>query len=109
MIFHRVGKCFGIQLWRGQHGQIELWVCFAGVATHRHSRQAFQITPLIGWADFYRQSPGQDIEHLPITPRCWLRTFTVPADWYHGFSTRFMVLLNESRQSMSAAENLSYL
>jgi len=107
---HRVGKCFGVPIWRWNKTYIELWCCLSGVGPHIHPEQTSEIVPVFGWATFVRQNPDIPINISKNVAKIgmlqWLRPFTVPANWPHWFSTRFLIFLNISDRS--AAENIVY-
>lgn len=103
---HRVGKCFGLCIWKWGKTYIEIWLCLSGVGPHIHPEQASEIVPLFGWALFARVVPPDIVEFVKISPRFWLRTFTVHSGMLHWFNTKFLIFLNVSDRS--AATNIVY-
>jgi hypothetical protein len=111
-MIHRVDNCFGLTLWAWRK-RIELWLCLGGVPEHAHPGQHVEIVPLFGWAEFMRIKPcdgatvAPTIETVKVQPKCWLRSFSIPAGWVHAFklNRRPLVFLNITT-GRSAAENL---
>jgi hypothetical protein len=104
---HRLGRCYGLVLWKRPH--VELWFCWEGVAEHRHPEQGVEVIPLFGWARFYRRCyPHGASECVAIGPKSWGRAFTVPAGWPHWFELLRtpLVFLNRTDDGRSAAENI---
>lgn len=116
-MIHRVGKCFGIPLWKGSHKYVELWICLSAVKPHRHPGQNSEIVPIFGWSKFIRVRPVEGVicsketptvETVTISPRKWFRAFSVPAGWLHWFSGVPLIFLNISDKPQSAGVNLAY-
>lgn len=90
-IINRYGPCVGVTLFRFRRLNIELWYCPANytIVEHKHPSMDIELVLLFGWTTFMRRERKSDVQQCAAAkfPFHACKKYTVPAGWFHSFST----------------------
>lgn len=88
-LFNKYEGCRGITIFRGKKRNIEVWYCPSNytIPEHSHPKEDIELMFIFGHCKFYRRNPDGDYVSAVMRPFNVGRTFSIPAGFYHYFTS----------------------